>query len=60
MIPAFFEINPAAERNAGRLIQSLCMDREFLFGEAEKLLAAAKDESGRGLRLSVLQKAHGA
>ena len=59
MIPAFFEINPAAERNAGRLIQSLCMDREFLFGEAEKLLAAAKDESGRGLRLSVLQKAHG-
>lgn len=59
VIPAFFEINPAAERNAGRLIQSLCMDREFLFGEAEKLLAAAKDESGRGLRLSVLQKAHG-
>lgn len=56
-VPALLAVNAAAEQNAARMVRSLQQDRALLDTLADELYQKARDP--RGLRLDVLQGAHG-
>ena len=55
-VPALKAVNPEAERHCGQLAKSLALDRDFLEGEAGKLLSRC--QAGEALLLAPLKEAH--